>query len=457
VKACAEVRHVERPPDLAGALGALARQHKVPGAQVAVLEDGRTVTAEFGALKYGSDRPVTADAAFPVGSVTKSLTATLAMVLVADGDLELDAPVAEYLPELRDLGGQLTVERLLSHTSGLAADPDSEEAATSRRRYVLNYCRSRLLIQRPGAGFSYSNLGYVLAGHLIETVTGLGWSEAMESVLLRPLGIRPAFTTTADRLPDRPVATGHSVRAGVGRTRPVQQSLSAAEAPAGGLALSATDLVALASLHVDPGRPALLPAAAAALMRRPVPAAEPFGIADGWALGLAEYRHGGTRWYGHDGNGNGTACYYRVDPAAGRVIAFTSNASTGYDMWQHLLAELGRSGMPIGAYRSRSSQRRVPVPPGCVGSYANGSLEYAVSATADGFLRITIEGEVIDKIACYDDLTFSLPAAESSQCMITGRFVCDPVSGTVDGIQVGGRLARRQAPPARDNRQRLTA
>lgn len=457
MEGCTGVFRTERPPVLASTLSALASQYKVPGAQVAVHENGRTAAAEFGDLAYGAGRPVTADAAFPVGSVTKSCTATLAMILVADGDLELDAPVAEYLPELGDLGDGVTVGRLLCHTSGLAADADSDQAATaSRRRYVQNHCRRRLLIQRPGAGFSYSNLGYVLAGHLIETVTGLGWHEAMESVLLRPLGIEPAFVAS-DRRPGRPVATGHSVRAGLGRTRPVQQSLSAAEAPAGGLALSATDLVALASLHLAPGRPALLPAAAAQRMRRAVPRAEPFGIADGWALGLAVYRHGGTRWYGHDGNGNGTACYYRVDPVAGTVIAFTSNASTGYDMWQALLDELGRAGMPVGRYRSPSSGRPVPTPPGCLGSYANGDLEYAVTATKDGCFRVTVEGEVFDRIVCRDDLTFSLPAAEGSQQLVTGRFVLDPATGKVDGIQVGGRLARRQDTPARGNRHRLTA
>src|SRR5262249_50513397 len=80
----------------------------------------------------------------------------------------------------------------------------------SRRRYVRDYCRSRLLIQPPGAGFSYSNLGYVLAGHLVEAVTGMGWSEAVESVLLRPLGIDPVFVNPAGSA--RPSRSGRPAR-----------------------------------------------------------------------------------------------------------------------------------------------------------------------------------------------------------------------------------------------------
>jgi CubicO group peptidase (beta-lactamase class C family) len=434
---------------LADTLRVLTVKHQVPGAQLAVHEGGRTVSVEVGELQYGTGQRVCPAAAFPIGSVSKSFTATVAMILVADGDLELDAPVGDYLPELRDLGDQLTAGRLLSHTSGLAAGPDSGEASTaSLRRYVLDYCRPRLLVQPPGAGFSYSNLGYVLAGHLIETITGMSWWEAMESILLRPLGIEPAFLGSPTR-PARPLATGHSVNVALGRARPVEQSLPGAEAPAGGLLVSAADLVALALLHVPPGEPGLLPALAAARMRQLAPAAEPFGIADGWASGLALFRHGGTDWFGHDGNGIGTACYFRVDPAAGRVVALTSNANTGYGLWQDVLDELGRAGMPIGRHHPVASDRAAPAPPECLGSYRNGDLEYVVTAGADGLLRFTVEGEAFDRVVCHDDLTFSVPDPTSMFQVFTGRFLPDRTTGGIDGIQTGGRLARRQPDPTR--------
>jgi hypothetical protein len=252
-----------------------------------------------------------------VGSVTKSFTATTAMVLVADGDLELDAPLADHL-ERGELGERMTLRQLLSHTAGLPTGPDSEDVGTaSVRPYVRDHCRAAGLLLPPGTGFSYSNLGYVLVGHLIETITGMDWWSALESILLRPLGIQPAAIVGPGSVTGRPLATGHSVSVAAGRIRPVRQSLAGAEAAAGALAVSATDLVALGRLHLDGGDTALLPAGQAARMREAVGVAEPFGLADGWGLGLAVFDADGTRWFGHDGNSDGTACHLRVDPGDG--------------------------------------------------------------------------------------------------------------------------------------------
>src|SRR5204862_3440360 len=117
----------------------------------------------------------------------------LAMVLVSDGDLELDAPIAEYLPELRRKAqddGRLTLRHLLSHTGGLPSDREHPGASTLRR-HALDAFRELDPLDRPGRAFSYSNIGYVIAGHLIEVATGMSWWEAMEIVLLKPLGQSP--------------------------------------------------------------------------------------------------------------------------------------------------------------------------------------------------------------------------------------------------------------------------
>ncbi|MGH3672864.1 MAG: serine hydrolase domain-containing protein, partial [Pseudonocardiaceae bacterium] len=277
------------PARLAATLDDLTRAHQIPGAQLAVHGAGRTVTVEVGELEHGTEIPVTGNTAFPIGSISKTWTATLAMILVADGDLELDAPLAEHLPELGGLTRQLTLEQVLSHTSGFASSPDAPGlSALSLGRYVREHCRQPDLIMPPGAGFSYSSRNYTLIGHLIEKITGMSWWEAVESILLRPLNIDPATIVGTPRAPSRrPIATGHSANTAIGRTRPVQQSLIASEAPAGALAMSAADLVTLGLMHVPPGFPELLPASYAERMRQAIPCAEPFGLADGWGLGLA--------------------------------------------------------------------------------------------------------------------------------------------------------------------------
>jgi CubicO group peptidase (beta-lactamase class C family) len=444
-------------------LVALVRKHRVCGAQLAIYHDDETVAIETGELEHRGGRPVTRDAAFPIGSVTKSFTATLAMILVADGDLDLDEPLGGQLPELDELGDVLTLRQLLSHTSGFASGPDSTELSSgSLRRYVADHCRRSNLVLPPGAGFSYSNMGYILAGRLIEEITGMTWAEAMESILLRPLGIAPAFICpAAGGQGGRPVATGHSVNLALGRTQPVRQSLAAAEAPAGALAVSAADLVRLGRMHLSPGAPGVLPPDHAELMRRPVPAAEPFGLADGWGLGLALFGAAVTRpagpagaavpaadWAGHDGNADGTACYLRVDPAGGTVVALTTNTSTGIGLWQELLGRLADDGLPVPAastgLTAGAGAGGIPSapPPDCAGRYANGDSEYVVTGS-DGHCRLAVDGEEFVVLAGPDGMTFALLDPTSGQCVPGGRFQRDKVTGELTGIQVNGRLARR--------------
>lgn len=431
----------------------LARENAVPGAQLAVHHDGRTRTFEFGEQEHATGRRMSRDSKVPIGSISKMCTATLAMMLVADGDLELDAPLSSYLPDLsssgQELAGQLTLRHLLSHTGGLASDP-VEIHATSRRRQVLACCTAIDPLHRPGTAFSYSNTGYVLAGHLIEVVTGMTWWEAIDAILFQPLGIAPHFVAAPADAPraGSPVVTGHAVNPALGRVRPVDQSLTMAEAPAGAVAASALDLIALGRLHapeaMGPRPPRLIGPAALREMRVQFPHAEPFGMADGWGLGLALYRNGATTWLGHDGTADGTACHLRVDPGRGTVVAFTSNGSTGMLMWHELVDEMNAAGLPVARYDGRRRlTRRTPPPAGCLGSYFNGDTEYLVTTADQGSMLLTVDGEPFAYLTMYDGLLFSMRDVETGDEDQTGRFLADRRTGQVRWIQIGGRLARR--------------
>jgi CubicO group peptidase (beta-lactamase class C family) len=429
-------------------LSALARKHRVPGAQLAIYHDGETVAGEIGELKRGTGHPVTRDSAFPVGSITKCFTATVAMILAADGDVDLDLPIGDYVPGLGCLGGLTNLRQLLSHTSGLADISGMEDlSAVTLRRYVVNACQDDLVL-RPGTGFSYSSPGYALAGLLIETITGMTWAEAVESILLRPLEIKPAFVNLQGTTPAaHSIATGHSVNVTVGRTRPVRQSQAPAIAPAGALAVSATDLVKLGMIHVGTGAPALLPAAHAAQMRQAVPGADPFELADGWGMGLAVYRHETGTWVGHDGNADGTSCYLRIEPADGWVIALTTNANTGAALWRDLLPELARAGIPVGPPRSaapRGPADGLAAPPAdCTGWYLNGDTKYLVTAGDSGPVQLSVDGADFVPLTFHEGLGFSVRDPASGQQVLGGRFVREQATERIHGIQVGGRLARR--------------
>ena len=225
--------------ELQHSLDTLARVHRVPGAQLVVDTGSEIVAVHTGTADVATDVPLTADTAIPLGSLTKPFTAALVLLLVDDGDLNLDDPVGEYLPELRDVPA-VTIRQLLSHTGGLPTGPDSDTAGrTTAAHYLASVCTARDLLFAPGTDFSYSNAGYVAAGRLAETVTGMPWHEAVGALLLEPMGIMPAFLGAAAA---RPVAAGHGLNMATGRTRPVLQNLAPLEAPAGALLASAIDL-----------------------------------------------------------------------------------------------------------------------------------------------------------------------------------------------------------------------
>ena len=421
-----------------------ARRHHVPGAQLAVYQGGETVSVEFGESEHGTGRRVTPHTAFPVGSVTKTVTATTVLALVADGDLELDEPVGRLVPDLTGAAARITVRQLLSHTSGLPCGPAAEDAAgLSVPRYLARACRPELMVLPPGTGFSYSNVGYVLLGRLISVVTGMSWADAVASIVLEPLGVTPELIGGPG--PHLPAAVGHSANPRTGRVRPVRQSLPEAEAAAGALVLSATDLVALGRLHVDDGEPDVLPPAYAALMRAVVPGAVSFGLARGWGLGLAAFGAAPHEWSGHDGNADGTGCFWRIDADGSRIVVLTCNAGSGHAMWADLAAELRAAGIPVDDALPAADVRFPGIPaPECAGSYLNGDLEYRVIVGGPFGLRLSVDGEPAENIVVRSDLTFHLEDASTGRWTLGGRFVRDQQTRVVNGIQVGGRLGGRR-------------
>jgi CubicO group peptidase (beta-lactamase class C family) len=431
-------------------LDELARAHRVPGAQLALHTGSQVIAVHTGVADAATAAPFTADTAVPTGSVTKLFTAAAVALLAEDGDIELDEPAAESLPELRFLP-EVTVRHLLSHTAGLPTGPDSDTAAgLTTARYLAAVCSPRDILFAPGTGFSYSNAGYVAAGRLVEEVTGMTWREAIRALLLEPLGIRPAFL--GGPAPERPVAAGHARNTATGRLLPVPQNLAPVEAPAGALLAGALDLLALGRALA--GRSTVLPATAAASMRRPEPGARPGALADAWGAGAALFRSEDRWWCGHDGNAQGTSCHLRVDPESGTVVAFTGNASAATALWRELTEDLGRlTGLAVPATPPPPTGRRRPTaPPGCAGTYRNGSVEYRVGLDDSGHPFLSVDGDRPLPLVCHTDLGFDLVDPESGRREPGGHFHRDPRTGVVDRVQISGRAARRIADMEADAR-----
>lgn len=175
----------------------------------------------------GAEKPPT-DGHFWVGSTTKTFVATLVLLLVADGLLGLDDPVADRLPDL-GLDGRITVRMLLQHTSGLYNytgdfDPDGtfvlgidatgkawaqNRFRTYRPEELLRFAQSKPARFEPGADWSYSNTNYTLAVLLIEEVTGGSYAEEMHRRILGPLGLSGTAVPGDD--PDLPEPHAHGL------------------------------------------------------------------------------------------------------------------------------------------------------------------------------------------------------------------------------------------------------
>ncbi|MEV7939328.1 serine hydrolase domain-containing protein [Kitasatospora sp. NPDC088264] len=442
-------QHPIDEPGLSALLERLCRAHRVPGAQLAVHHRDRTVSVAVGEQVLGVGRPVRRDSAFPLASLTKPFTAALVMTLVADGDAGLDDLVACHLPEA-GLDTTGTVRQVLSHTAGLpAVVPEDAGKAGSARHLAARYANRQSEVAAPGTAFSYSNVGYVLAGLLVEEITGMPWPEALDAILLSPLGTAPAFVGDVREPGGRSVVGGHVVRAPGRRTIPVpEQGVSVVEASVGSLALSAGEVALFARQFLARPGP-LLAADTVAEMRRDQLAGVPFGpygMADGWGLGWARYRDGGSDWYGHDGTGDGISCHLRFEPVEGTVVVLTTNANTGQNLWADVVGKLREAGLAVpGQGALDTDGDPADAPDDCLGGYANGDLEYLVTRGGPGLL-LGLGGPPQYELSCTADLRFTMREAggEPSVGLVhAGRFLRDPGTGRVEYLQVSGRLARR--------------
>ena len=165
-----------------------------------VTSDGIQFVGAVGVRKRGSEVPVTLDDLWHLGSDGKAMTSTLIARLVERGQLKWDATLAEVFPELAPQMNsdfqKVTLLQLLSHHAGLPAnlalaDYLGEDAAALRLRAVREETAKKPQ-SAPGSTYKYSNLGYIIAGAVVERVTGQAWEQAVSNEVFAPLQMKSA-------------------------------------------------------------------------------------------------------------------------------------------------------------------------------------------------------------------------------------------------------------------------
>ncbi|NIB43597.1 beta-lactamase family protein [Pseudomaricurvus alkylphenolicus] len=320
-------------------------RRKTPGAAFALWHDGTLQSATSGVLNVETGEPVKDESLFQIGSVTKVLTATLIMQLVDRGLVELDLPVRHYLSDFRvaDLmvTKNVTVRHLLNHTSGLGGDfmTDCGSGPDNLARYV-DRCALLTQVHPLNKGFSYCNTGFVIAGRIIEVVTGLTYDEALKQFLFEPLGLQNAASDPSD-LVDRSVSAGHvpdPESPGDSRKLDTIYTIPTTTGPAGATPMmSAVDLVTFARMHldggVDTGGHRILSEPSVATMQTPqVDVPVPARDINRWALGWFLAQGQGGELIGHDGATIGQCAYLRVHRETGTIGALLVNGGAANDL-----------------------------------------------------------------------------------------------------------------------------
>ncbi len=242
------------------------------GASLAVAEGGRLRFTATAGQRCAEGPAVTADTGFRIGSLTKLMTAALALRLVDERRLDLDAPLHVLLPELAGAADarheSISLRQLLGHTAGLS-DPGPYELGADMDAW-LPALLERPLLADPGLQRHYANSGYALIGVVLERLADLPYPELLRRRLLAPLD-RPRISADPEQALQHGPACGHLGRGAGVLTLDVVHDLALGAAgarwtaPAGGVIASPTDLVELILGLVDPLRSPLSPAAIATL------------------------------------------------------------------------------------------------------------------------------------------------------------------------------------------------
>ena len=394
-------------------LTALAERHRIPGAALGILRvrpgrEDELIEVACGVLNKDTGVEATTDSLFQIGSITKVWTATLAMQLVDEGVLDLDAPVAEVLPELRladpDVAKKVTMRHLLTHTSGIDGDvfTDTGRGDDCVEKYVAQLEEARQ--NHPlGATWSYCNSGFALAGRVIEKLTGSTWDKAVRERIFTPLGIKHTVTLPEEALLHR-AAVGHVSEGSEAPARAPVWTLPRSMGPAGLICSTVADVLAFARLHLTgglapDGTRLLSEASAAAMTEMQADLPDKFTLGDSWGLGWTRFGWDGRRLIGHDGNTIGQSAFLRLLPDEGLAVTLLTNGgSTGdlyEDLYREIFAELADVDMPRPlsppAEPVQTDARRH------AGTYERAGARLEVLVGADGpVLRTTVTGPLAE-------------------------------------------------------------
>jgi D-alanyl-D-alanine carboxypeptidase len=315
------------PGDLKSKIDAAVNQilssTKVPSASIAIVKDGHIAYLQaYGQARLSPEMEATPQMQYSIGSISKQFTAAAVLLLAQEGKLNLNDPVSKYLPELTR-AREVTIRMLLSQTSGYQDYWPEDYVMTSMTppttaQHILDEWGKRPLDFDPGTEWQYSNTNYVIAGRIVEQVSGMALIDLLEKRIFLPLGMVNVYDSDADRLPATD-PTGYE-RHALGPPRPSPQEGAGWMFAAGELAMPAHDLALWDISLIDRS---LLSADSYAQMFTPVLLKN--GGNTGYGLGVYLKKRDGHMMIEHSGEVSGFVSENVVFPGDRAAIVVLTN------------------------------------------------------------------------------------------------------------------------------------
>jgi CubicO group peptidase (beta-lactamase class C family) len=313
--------------------------YQIPGAAVGVYYQGQEYVRGYGVTTVDYPQPVDGDTLFRIASTSKTFTGTAVMRLVAQGRLDLDAPVRRYLPDFRvadeSAAAAVTLRQCLNHSAGWLGDDEEGfgRGDDALAKYIASLVRLPQLTP-PGTQFQYNNVAIDVAGRVIEVVTGETFEDAVRSLLLDPLGLDHTGYFT-DQLAGYPIAGSHLVMDGEAVFVPDAWYIARNGNPDGGLISSVRDQLRWARFHLGDGRapdgtPLLSPELLAAVRSNPGPGGTLLSEIDGAGVAIFLRRTAeGVHVLTHGGDWTGQISGFLFVPERDFAMTLLTNSSGG--------------------------------------------------------------------------------------------------------------------------------
>jgi len=319
--------------------------HNVPALAAVLIEDGTIVEmAAVGRRAVDGPELVTTEDKWHLGSIAKSMSSTLAAVLIERGALDWDTTIADVLladiPDILDEYRDVSVEQLMAHTGGLPVDitrsaaflagdvNDTSTLSMTERRLVWSADLLRMPPEASVGTHLYSNANYIVLGAVIEKVTGEQWEDLMERELFTPLGMQETGFSAPGTPGLRDEPWGHADEGGSwqpfdpGR---VDADNALALGPAGTIHSTLSDFSVYMAAHLSGARGSdgLLQASTFVRLQSPQPAT---AYAGGWVVSSNGWAGSPSIW--HNGSNGRWFAETMIAPDRNAAVLVVTNANS---------------------------------------------------------------------------------------------------------------------------------